>query len=165
MSSTEPLAPPETAPAAAPAPAAPEGRPARRVLRAAPKEDEVATVRKFGLIALVGFGVLGALAAWRHHPLTAKTMVTIGVLLYASCSIAPARMAPFYRGWMRVAHVMGIVNTWVILTIFYGFLTLFGLVMRLIGRDALGLRIDRGAATYWVPKARPDGVKSYFRQF
>jgi hypothetical protein len=40
-----------------------------------------------------------------------------------------------------------------------------GLFFRLAGRDELGLRIDRTAATYWQKTRRTGDRRRYFRQF
>ncbi len=54
-----------------------------------------------------------------------------------------------WRGWMAFAHLLGIVNTKVLLTIFYVLVigpTWF--VTTLFGVDTLGVR-DRRAASFW----------------
>ena len=47
---------------------------------------------------------------------------------------------------------------------FFGVFVPLGLVFRLIGRDPLAKRIDRNAASYWLPKKQPRDAASYFRQ-
>jgi hypothetical protein len=49
--------------------------------------------------------------------------------------------------------------------VYFGIVTPIGLIMRLAGRDALGLKRDPNATTYWVPHAMPKDSRRYFRQF
>jgi len=39
------------------------------------------------------------------------------------------------------------------------------MLLRLTGRDALGLKRDPKASTYWSPCEPAGGVERYFRQF
>ena len=75
-------------------------------------------VRKFGIIALIFFGILCALGIWRNR--------TIPIYLFGSLSILgiafvvfPDRMRPIYRRWLRVTHLIGRFVTAVILTVAY----------------------------------------------
>jgi hypothetical protein len=58
-----------------------------------------------------------------------------------------------------------IVNELVLLAAFCVVIIPVGLLFRLIRRDALQLKVDRNAATYWQPKKQPAGVRSYFRRW
>jgi hypothetical protein len=49
--------------------------------------------------------------------------------------------------------------------VFYTLVTGIALVMRLRGRDVLGLSLDRQAKTYWTPHATVTDPGRYFRQF
>ena len=56
-----------------------------------------------------------------------------------------------YQGWMWVGHVMGWVNTRIILgVLFYGIVTPMGLFMKLTGRDPMRRRYEPEAQTYRV---------------
>jgi len=140
-------------------------RPARRRLKeAAPLTD--AAIRKFGLVMLAGFGLFGALLRWRGHPAGALVLWAAGAAIGLLAVAAPGPARPVYRAWMAGAHVLGRINTTLVLGLCY--LVVFtgiGLVFRLIGRDALKLGFDRDAKTYWEPKRMPVDAKSYFDQF
>jgi hypothetical protein len=59
-----------------------------------------------------------------------------------------------------------VVSHVVLAIVYYLVVTPIGLVMRLVGYDAMKRRFDGEATTYWVH--RPDNAadaKSYFRQF
>ena len=47
--------------------------------------------------------------------------------------------------------------------VYYGLFTAMAVAFRLIGRDRLQKRFDRGATTYWIDRAsRPDAAQ-YFK--
>ena len=58
---------------------------------------------------------------------------------------------------MKFAEIMGAIMTRVILTItFFLIVTPIGFIMRLAGKDSLGLRKNADASTFWIP-VEPDG--------
>lgn len=138
-------------------------RPARRKLRPAAPSGGTREVRRFGLVLLVGFGLLGGLLFWWGRTGVAAGLWIFGGLAGAFALGLPRAAAPFHRGWMAVAHVLGRINGAILLALVYVFVvTPLALAFRLIGRDALRLRKRPGAATYWEPKPPPAGARSYF---
>ena len=68
-----------------------------------------------------------------------------------------------HRGWMRFVHILGTVNRYVLLTLFYFLIIdIANLVLRLLRIDLLDRRI-RPRPTYWHPKPPHSG--SYQNQF
>jgi hypothetical protein len=121
--------------------------------------------RSFGL--MVG-GIFVAIGIWpliRHGEDIRLWAVILGSLLVVSGLLLPGRLGPIYKAWMAVGHVLGWINTRIILgVIYYGLITPMGLVMRLAGRDALRVRDDHSASTYRV--VRPSRPRSHMlRQF
>ena len=54
----------------------------------------------------------------------------------------------FYRGWMKIAHAIGKVNTLILLTIFYFvILGIAKLIVLMLRKDLLGLRQE--GPSYW----------------
>jgi len=48
--------------------------------------------------------------------------------------------------------------------VFFLVITPVALLFKVIGRDALKLKIDKQADTYWEPRKPASGPESYFRQ-
>ena len=63
----------------------------------------------------------------------------------------------FPIGWTVSLVLLGLV--------YYGLFLPIGLVFRLVGRDALGLRSQPDATTYWTSRPEMADVRRYFRQF
>jgi len=134
------------------------------------------TLRNFGLIGLAAFGLL-ALLAERHIWAFAKlpagaTPPTVYVLgaLAAYCGlfafVAPAALKRLYIGLSVVGFPIGYVISYLVVTImFFIIITPIGVAMRLFGRDAMKLKFDPLATTYWIKRQPPETVNRYFRQF
>jgi DMSO reductase anchor subunit len=122
-------------------------------------------LRIFSLIWLAGFGVAGAVVAWRG----AGWAPALWSIAAAGCAIglvAPRAMKPVYIAWMVAAFPIGYTVSVVLLVVlYYGVFTAFALAFKAIGRDPLGRSFDDTASTYWVPHRQPEGVERYFKQF
>jgi hypothetical protein len=121
----------------------------------------------FGILPGLFLGIVGAVLAWRFAlPRTAVALWSAGAVITVVFYALPAVRRPLYLGWMYGAMPIGWLVTHLLLgAIYFLVLTPLGLVMRLLGRDALRRRLDRAAPTCWV-EHRPDrGPERYFRQF
>lgn len=109
-------------------------------------------LRKFSWTVGIAFLLIAAFLWWKQLAAW-PVLAAIGGGLIVLGTIFPPLVRPFFYAWMSFAVVLGFVMTRVLLTIFFFLvLTPVGLFFRLIGRDALHRKIDRGAATYWIPK-------------
>ena len=111
---------------------------------------------KFGLVMAGAFAAISGLlalcgsTAWPYTAGPAALFLAVGLL-------APAVLRPVERVWMRFAWALGIVMTTVLLTVFFFVgMTLTGLLIRLLGKDPLGLRFEREKPSYWHD-VEPDG--------
>lgn len=123
-------------------------------------------LRKFGLLVGGVFALLGLFFLLRHKALW-PYFFWPGAALTACGAVLPRALKYVYVAWMSVAFVLGFVMAHVILTLFFFLvITPIGLVARCFGKDFLSLKLDRGAASYWIRRDRT--VKSaaeYERQF
>jgi len=126
----------------------------------------VPELRKFGLLVGGVLSTLGLLFLWRyksHYPY----FLWPGVFLVALGFGLPRALKWIYIAWMSVALGLGFVMAHVILTsLFYLMMTPMGLIARVFGKDFLRLKLDRAAATYWIPRDRKSrSPAEYERQF
>ena len=90
----------------------------------------------------------------------------LAVLVSAVGLAFPAAIKPVYLLWMGASFPIGWTVSHILLGVtYFGLFTLVAGIFRLIGRDALARRLDRGAATYWVRRSPPADVARYFKQF
>lgn len=126
-------------------------------------EQKRKQLRQFGLMVGGIFALIGFWQLFRGHHETVRIILwSIGGLLIGFGAIAPAVLAPVYAVWMKLAFLLGWVNTRILLSlIFFLMITPVGLVTRLFGRDALNLRFDRKATTYWRPRQPVASIKEH----
>ena len=112
-----------------------------------------------GIFALLGLGPMlfgKAMRLW--------AVIPSGALLFLAV-LAPASLGLVYRVWMKIGHVLGWINTRIILGLtFYGLFVPMGFMMRLAGKDPMRRRYDAEADTYRVPSAQRPG-SHMLRQF
>jgi len=102
--------------------------------------------------------VVTALLWWRGKPAGLYLGAAAGLFFVLGIAL-PRALAPVEWVWMKFAHYLGIVMTFVLVTLtFFLVITPVGLFIRL-GKDSLGLKFDRRAATYWAPVEK-DGPTS-----
>ena len=81
--------------------------------------------------------------------------------------LKPVVLHPLSRVWLALGRLLHkIVSPVVMGAIFFLVVTPIGWIQRMIGRDILSLRRNRGAATYWVARdAQPPANDAMKRQF
>jgi hypothetical protein len=120
--------------------------------------------RRFGLVVGAAFLLLGALARWRGHVVASTGLWAIGGALVAGGLLIPGSLGPVYRAWMGLARALSRVTTPVFMgVIYFGVFTPFGIVRRLLGRNAL---VRPQGASFWVAREPATGRRSNLqRQF
>jgi hypothetical protein len=110
-------------------------------------------LRKFGFLVGGIFLFIGIWPmVWRGDSVRLWALV-VGTALLTTGLVAPALLGPLFKGWMKIGHVLGWINTRIILgVIFFGILTPMGLVMRAFGWDAMRRGLDKNATTYRVTR-------------
>jgi len=110
-------------------------------------------LRHFGLLVGAVFAVIGIWPlVFRSEPLRLWALGPGGLLILLG-AVLPQVLAPIHNGWMRVGHVLGWINTRILLGIvFYGLVTPIGLVFRLIGKDTMRQVSAKDSSTYRVTR-------------
>jgi hypothetical protein len=122
-------------------------------------------LRKFGVLVGVAFMIIGVWPiVWRGDSVRFWAL-GVGIVLAAAGLAVPGVLAPLFKVWMKIGHILGWINTRIILSIiFFGILTPMGLVMRAFGWDAMRRGLDKDATTYRVMRA-PRSPTHMTRQF
>ena len=114
-------------------------------------------LRSFGLITgaivLVLFGAVPWLISGKLH----KLPFIIAAVLWVPALIFPMLLEPVYHGWMKFGHVMGWINTRIILSImFYIIIAPIGLIMKIMGKDPMRRKLDRSLKSYRIQSDKKD---------
>ena len=119
-----------------------------------------------GTWALLTGGVLG-FSLGESGPSVGWTLLAFGGLSGLFSLTLPSANRGLYLGLTVITAPVGFVVSFLILAVlFYSVFTPVGLFFRVLGRDPLGLKFERGRSSYWVRRAsgRPDPER-YFRQY
>lgn len=124
-------------------------------------------LRHFAAMWTVFFG--GA-AAWQqfvlHRPPLAAVLAVLAVTVGPLGVAWPRAIRPVFVGWMTLAYPVGWVVSRIVLgVVFYFLFTPVAWAFRLIGRDALELKSQPTATTYWHSRPKVTDKSGYLRQF
>ena len=134
-------------------------------------------LRQFAWIAAFALPLLGALftrtgpwydvTSWGWMSTAVKVLLAIGVAQLALLLLGVRHVTlALYVVLATVAFPIGFVLSHVLIAlIYYVVITPIGLVFRLMGRDALGRRIDRSLPSYWHDRGAPRPASSYFKLY
>jgi hypothetical protein len=124
------------------------------------------TLRQFGITMGVAFSVITLIILFKHR-YSIMPIVVIAAFFFALAFIAPLALKPIYIVWMRFAYVLGWFNTRLILAVmFYLVFTPAGIILRLLRKDLLERRIEKGRQSYWKKKeTQGSNPLQYERQF
>lgn len=115
-------------------------------------------IRSFGLIVggvLLFIGMMPVL--FHNEKPRLWALIIAGLLIILALSI-PSSLKHIYWVWMKIGHIMGWVNTRIILGIcFFGIFTPIGLAMRLLKKDPMHRKLDPETDTYRVIRSYRSG--------
>jgi hypothetical protein len=122
--------------------------------------------RTFGLVFAAGFVLIG-FAPLRHHGHVRMWAFAVSGIFLAIAIVRPALLRFLNWAWTKLGLLLGkIVNPIVIGILFFLVFVPAGVIMRMLGKDTLGLKPDRKKTTYWIARTPPGPQpESMLRQF
>lgn len=111
----------------------------------------VKELRSFGLLVGGVFAVIGFWPMVFRGEALRLWAVGLGGGLFIAGAFMPSILAPAHKGWMWIGHVLGWINTRILLGIvFYGLVTPIGLIFRVMGKDTMRQAFSEGSQSYRV---------------
>lgn len=111
-------------------------------------------LRQFGLLVGGVFAVIGLWPVVFRSESPRLWAMILGSLLVVLGTIAPQSLKQIHKGWMKVGHILGSINTKIILgIIYYLLITPMGLVMRLLGKDPMHRVLTQDTDTYRIVRS------------
>lgn len=110
-------------------------------------------LRKFGLTtgAIVA-ALFGLFLPWVFNNSYPYWPWILASVLWIWALIMPVTLRPVYAGWMKVGHVLGWINTRIILGLmFFTVFFVVGLILKVLGKDPMSRKIDNSVESYRVP--------------
>jgi hypothetical protein len=126
------------------------------------KQTATRQLRSFGLTVGGVFAVIGLWpSVFRSADPRWWALALAGLLAFPAL-LFPKFLEPAYRGWMFVGHLLGWINTRIIMgMLFFTLFSMIGCILRLMGKDPMHRKMVPGAKTYRVP--RPFRPASHMR--
>ena len=123
-------------------------------------------LRQFAVLWIIFFGAIALAQEFHHHRhVLALVLGILAATVGPPGILWPRAIKPVFIAWMVLAFPIGWTISHIILGIlFYGMLSPIGLLFRIIGRDALALKPQQSAATYWHLKPQGKDKSQYLRQ-
>jgi hypothetical protein len=110
-----------------------------------------------------------SLAGWHRYQgqdVRAGIFFTLAIAIGPLGLVRPGAVRPLFVAWMVLAFPIGwVVSRLAIALMYYVVLMPFGLLFKLIGRDALCRRYEPQLASYWVQRPETIDVRRYFRPY
>jgi len=126
---------------------------------------ETKQLRSFGLVVGGAFGVIGLWPLLFRAESPRPWALVLAAVLIGLGLILPRSLALPYQLWMRIGHILGWINTRIILGVaYYGLFTPLGVLMRLLGRDPMRRVFTPETDTYRVLRS-PRPPDHLLRQF
>ena len=124
-------------------------------------------LRIFGIIFGIILLIVGIRLSFKFHSYGFSFVTVFGLLFILTGLLFPLSLRPVYAAWMKIAHLIGWVNTRVLLMcIFYVIISPIGLLMKIFGKDLLAKKIDKGKKSYWIKIEQKDvDLTQYGKQF
>ena len=119
--------------------------------------------KSFGILFFIVFAIIGL------YPLLSFNFVRIWALVIALIFLflglaKPSVLKPLNTGWIKLGEILGkIIAPIVMLLVFFIVITPIGLMLRLFGKDILGLKFSEQVKTYWITRDKNIGPMK--RQF
>lgn len=119
-------------------------------------------IRKFGIVALIFFGLLCSLGLWINRPIPVYLFGSLSILGLGFILI-PKQLEPVYSAWLKVAHLLGrIITTLILALAYYLVITPSGLIKRLFGGRPIPMKPNKKASSYWVTRPEPAQPRERF---
>jgi len=115
--------------------------------------------RSFGLTFAAFFALVAFLPLLRSSHQPRWWAASIAIVFALLALLWPKRLAVPNRLWLRFGLLLhAVISPIVLALLFYAAIVPIGLLKRIFGNDALRLRADRAADSYWITRDSSDSV-------
>ena len=114
--------------------------------------------RSFGLLFFVVFLVI---ALW---PLTKKSeinlyLISIALIFFVLGILNSKILSPLNKAWIKLGEILGrIVAPVVMAIVYFIILTPISLLVRLFGKDLIGMKFSNDIKSYWIERKKRLGT-------
>ena len=110
--------------------------------------------RSFGLLFFVVFLIIGFWPLKNSENLNIY-FLTASVIFLLLCLINSKLLSPLNKSWIKLGEILGtIIAPIVMVLVYFVILTPVSLIVRIFGKDLLGLKILKEKETYWIKRKK-----------
>ena len=116
-----------------------------------PKLEKISSNRSFGLLFFIVFLIL-SFWSFRGNINEIKILpLCLSIVFLILGLINSKLLTPFNKLWHYLGIILGMIVSPVVMgIIFFLVVTPIGIIMRLLGKDLLGLKINKNIKSYWI---------------
>ena len=114
--------------------------------------------RSFGLLFFIVFIVVGLWPAIKGE--TANIYLILISLFFLIFGLINSKiLSPFNKAWVKFGEILGLIIAPIIMALVYFIiLTPISLIVRMFGKDLLGLKFLKKRDTYWIKRVKKLGT-------
>ena len=114
--------------------------------------------RSFGLLFFIVFIVVGLWPAIKGE--TANIYLILISLFFLIFGLINSKiLSPFNKAWIKLGEILGLIIAPIIMALVYFIiLTPISLIVRMFGKDLLGLKFLKNQDTYWTKRKKKIGT-------
>ena len=119
--------------------------------------------RSFGILFFIVFLILSLWPLKNGNNLNLYFLITSGIFLILG-AINSKLLTPLNKTWIKFGEILGLIIAPIVMGLVYFFiLTPVSLIVRLFGKDLLGLKFLKENKTYWIKRKK--NLTSMDKQF
>ena len=114
--------------------------------------------RSFGLLFFIVFIVVGLWPVIKGE--TANIYLILISLFFLIFGLINSKiLSPFNKAWIKLGEILGLIIAPIIMALVYFIiLTPISLIVRMLGKDLLGLKFLKNQDTYWTKRKKKIGT-------
>ena len=110
--------------------------------------------RSFGLLFFIVFLILG-LWPLKNSQSFNLFFITVAIIFLFLGLINSKLLSPLKKIWIKFGEILGSIIAPIIMALVYFiFLTPISLIVRLFGKDLLGIKLDKSIDSYWIKRKK-----------
>ena len=113
--------------------------------------------RSFGLLFFIVFLILGLWPLKNSQSLN-FFFITVAIIFLFLGLINSKLLSPLKKIWIKFGEILGSIIAPIIMALVYFiFLTPISLIVRLFGKDLLGIKLNKSIDSYWIKRKKKLG--------
>ena len=119
--------------------------------------------RSFGILFFIVFLILSLWPLKNGNNLNLYFLITSGIFLILG-AINSKLLTPLNKTWIKFGEILGLIIAPIVMSlVYFVILTPVSLIVRLFGKDLLGLKFIKENETYWIKRKK--NLTSMDKQF